>query len=487
MLKQNVTAQPASKADSSTDADWSRLRLEVDRLPPGCWLEQRGMHDYSDRKIPRQNNPFAPVHPENHGWVWPGKIRAGDLVVVVGDAGTGKSTVMTDWIARVTTGTPFPGCGADQALPPADVLLFNSREDFTRKVIPGIASVGGDVHRVFRASQKALINPAPHPAPAQFTWSNFETGQLHLYRDEGMLAAFGKFLRKRPTIRLVVIDQASLHLRCDSERQFDVVIRELTRAAQDNEVAIVITMQPDAFRNGTGAARYLQSRSLLEHAHSVWHLATPTDPDIPGRVLEIIKTGHGVADEGLHAWHLEQAPDQRLQWNVAEGTELAPTRELLKHRTLVRVLKYVDQFLMLLGGIAGWNQLAERAANHGITPGLLRAALTYGNLPSLFEPHEGDLREIVGYPELIEIREAAQRTQQAAARAALISGHPPADRAASAPATPPAAPAARPPPPPRPAAPLHDRPRGAARRAGAGAAAPPGVGPAAAPRRPRAC
>jgi len=75
-------------------------------------------------------NQFGPVHHENQGWIWPDKVRAGDVVVVVGEAGTGKSTLMADWIARVTSGTPFPGCGPEQAAPSGDVLVFHCRDDF---------------------------------------------------------------------------------------------------------------------------------------------------------------------------------------------------------------------------------------------------------------------------------------------------------------------------------------------------------------------
>jgi hypothetical protein len=190
-------------------------------------------------------------------------------------------------------------------------------------------------------------------------------------------------------------------------------------------VAIVITMQPDAFRNGEGVAKYLQSRSLKENAHSVWRLAMPTDPEVPGRVLEIVKTCHGRGDLEQPAWHLTRGGDQRLEWNEATGTELAPGKELVKHRQLMRVLEYVDQILMVLGGMAVWKVLAERAANHGIQPRRLREALAYGNLPSLFEPHEGDVREIVGYPELIDARREAQRAAQAAARAELLKNRSP--------------------------------------------------------------
>ncbi|MFN7806058.1 MAG: hypothetical protein ACK5TO_18735, partial [Planctomycetaceae bacterium] len=203
---------------------------------------------------------------------------------------------------------------------------------------------------------------------------------------------------------------------------------------------------PDAFRNGEGVAKYLQSRSLKENAHSVWRLASPTDPEVPGRVLEIVKTCHFTPELDQPAWHLTQGSDQRLEWNESAGTELAPGKDLLKHRHLVRVLEYVDQILLVLGGMAVWKVLAERAAQHGIQPRHLREALIYGNLPSLFEPHEGDVREIVGYPELIAARREAQRAEQMAARAELLRNRSPilSDLAAGL-APPPTATAAPPP------------------------------------------
>ncbi len=393
-------------------------------------------------------NQFGPVHHENQGWIWPDKVRAGDVVVVVGEAGTGKSTLMADWIARVTSGTPFPGCGPEQAAPSGDVLVFNCRDDFVRKVIPGIAAAGGDVDRVYRASEGLFGRSLELPLPfARKCWGNLGNPQVHLFRDK-MLKPFYRFLRSHPCFRMVVIDQANLHLRCDSERQFETLVEALVQTAQQCEVAIVLTMQPDAFRNGEGVAKYLQSRSLKENAHSVWRLATPTDPEVPSRVLEIVKTCHDSGDPDRPAWHLTRGSDQRLASNEATGTELAPTKDLLKHRHLVRVLEYVDQILLVLGGMAVWKVRAERAAQHGIQPRQLREALVYGNLPSLFEPHEGDVREIVGYPELIDARREAQRAQQAAARAELLRNRSPILSDLAAGLAPP--PATTPPPPPAP-------------------------------------
>jgi hypothetical protein len=384
------------------------------------------LRSYPDRQIESRINQFAPIHHENQGWIWPDKVRAGDLVVVVGEAGTGKSTLVADWVARVTAGTPFPGCGPEQPIPSGDVVVFNARDDFARKVIPDIAAAGGDVDRVYRASKMLFeLKVEDRLPPARFFWGDHAWSKVHLGHDVKNMHAFWQFLKFRPSIRMVVIDQANLHLRCDSERQFQSVIEGLLFAAHHFEVTIVITMQPDAFRNGEGVAKYLQSRSLKENAHSVWRLASPTDPEVPGRVLEIVKTCHGSADVDRPAWHLTRGSDQRLEWNESAGTELAPGKDLLKHRHLVRVLEYVDQILMVLGGMAVWKVLAERAAQHGIQPRHLREALIYGNLPSLCEPHEGDVREIVGYPELIAARREAQRVEQMSARAELLRNRSP--------------------------------------------------------------
>ena len=151
-----------------------------------------------DRKVVPPNNRFGPVHPENHGWVWPGRMRAGDLTVVVGEAGTGKSTLVADWIARVTTGTPFPEWGPEYALPAGDVLLFNARDDFARKVIPGIAAAGGDVDRVYRASEHAIKDPTrDRMYGARYFWGNTGGVDLHLAED-GNLAKSGATLCSNP-------------------------------------------------------------------------------------------------------------------------------------------------------------------------------------------------------------------------------------------------------------------------------------------------
>jgi hypothetical protein len=394
-------------------------------LPPGTWVTEAVERSFPDRCIPRRIETFGPLNPENDGWIWPERMRAGDVVVVVGEGASGKSTLMADWIARVTTGTPFPDCEPGEALPPSDVLLFQAGEDFARKVIPRIEAAGGDVDRVIRASRDLLKQkPEQGITPVRLGWGNRLGPRVHL-GEPALVAALYDYLFDRPTIRMVVIDQANVHLRCASERQFESVIHALAGVAQMCEVALVITMQPDAFRRAEGVSKYLQSRSLKQNAHSVWRITPPTDPEVPGRVLECLKISSGVADSGRQNWHLVQNRDQRLEWNRADGTELAPGKELLKHRNLLRVREFLDQALFVLGGIAEWDVLAERGANHGIQPVLLREAILYWNLGTLFEPQEGNLRESIGWAEQIAARKEQLRAQQALDREAYRAGRTP--------------------------------------------------------------
>lgn len=48
------------------------------------------------------------VKAERIAWLWPGRLPKGKLVVLDGDPGVGKSTLVIDWIARISTGTPWP-------------------------------------------------------------------------------------------------------------------------------------------------------------------------------------------------------------------------------------------------------------------------------------------------------------------------------------------------------------------------------------------
>jgi archaellum biogenesis ATPase FlaH len=62
---------------------------------------------------PNQNRPqvgtlLSDVEPETVHWLWGGRIPLGKLTVLDGDPGEGKSVLMLDIAARVSTGKGMP-------------------------------------------------------------------------------------------------------------------------------------------------------------------------------------------------------------------------------------------------------------------------------------------------------------------------------------------------------------------------------------------
>jgi hypothetical protein len=113
-----------------------------------------------EREPAVETPPGQRPQPLNEGWLWRDRIRRGDLVVLVGDEGSGKTRVLTDWIARVTSGRAFPGADDEShALPPSDVLVFNCVDDFAHSVLDQVEVHGGDRDRVLHASTQLLDWP----------------------------------------------------------------------------------------------------------------------------------------------------------------------------------------------------------------------------------------------------------------------------------------------------------------------------------------
>jgi len=88
---------------------------------------------------------LSTVEPEPVRWLWLNRIPLGKLTVLDGDPGLGKSTLLLDLAARVTTGTPMPdGAATDQGL----VVLVTGEDGIADTVRPRFDAAGGDAARL---------------------------------------------------------------------------------------------------------------------------------------------------------------------------------------------------------------------------------------------------------------------------------------------------------------------------------------------------
>lgn len=88
-------------------------------------------------------------------WLWPQRIPIGEITLLVGDPGLGKSLVALDIAARVSTATPWPDNQpaarsedsedpATQTLAPSSVLLLNAEDNLASTVLPRLEALGAD-------------------------------------------------------------------------------------------------------------------------------------------------------------------------------------------------------------------------------------------------------------------------------------------------------------------------------------------------------
>jgi hypothetical protein len=85
------------------------------------------------------------VEPEEVCWLWPNRFPLGKLSLLGGDPGLGKSTVLIDIAARVTTGTVFPdGAPCERG----GVVILSAEDGMADTIVPRLMAAGANRERV---------------------------------------------------------------------------------------------------------------------------------------------------------------------------------------------------------------------------------------------------------------------------------------------------------------------------------------------------
>jgi hypothetical protein len=88
----------------------------------------------------------ADVVPEKIEWLWRPYIALGKLTVLDGDPGLGKSTMMFDLAARISTGFEMPDHSPGNA--PAGVVILTAEDGLGDTVRPRLEAAGADLRRI---------------------------------------------------------------------------------------------------------------------------------------------------------------------------------------------------------------------------------------------------------------------------------------------------------------------------------------------------
>ncbi len=83
-------------------------------------------------------------------WLWVGWLPKGYITIFAGETGAGKSTVLADVVARITTGAPWPGeydCPNTRRAPER-VLWLGSEDSIEEMTIPRLKACGANLDNV---------------------------------------------------------------------------------------------------------------------------------------------------------------------------------------------------------------------------------------------------------------------------------------------------------------------------------------------------
>jgi len=164
----------------------------------------------------------ANIIPEPTFWLWKPYIPAGEITILDGDPGVGKSSATLDMATRVTLGKSFPG--HFEPTTPGDVLLLTYEDSPAKTIVPRLQKAGADLDRVHIIEGQRRGN----------------TAELVTFRDLDVLEE--ALIRVRP--RLVIVDPIDNAIGGETDmnaaNSVRGVLTPVARLAAKHNVAIVI-------------------------------------------------------------------------------------------------------------------------------------------------------------------------------------------------------------------------------------------------------
>ncbi len=238
---------------------------------------------------------LANVEPVKLRWLWPGKIPAGKLTLLVGDPGLGKSVLSLDIAARISLGSPWPHTSEEADT--GDVLILSAEDDPADTIVPRLKAAGADLKHIFILKGVKKGDQVQH---------------FSLVDDLLMLEA-----ALTPQTWLIIIDPISAYLgETDSHVNTSVrsVLAPLAELASRTGAAVLGISH---LNKGQGAAIYRVQGSIAftAAARAVWAVAKDqADETGHHRLLLPIKCNLAPDTEGL-GYELEDAGGQAtLHW-----------------------------------------------------------------------------------------------------------------------------------------------------------------------------
>jgi hypothetical protein len=206
------------------------------------------------------------VIPERVRWLWPGYIPFGKVTMLDGDPGLGKSTILIDLAAPISTGGELPNGKRHK---PMGTILLMGEDGAGDTIVPRLINAGADLAMV--GIQDGYLNDQGQVIPASFP------SDIPNLKEDIITASAG----------LVVIDPVMSYLDPDINSNNDQQVRRalmpLAELAEKTGAAIVLLRHLNKASSTSALYRGGGSIGFVGVARS--GLIVARDPDAPERVV----------------------------------------------------------------------------------------------------------------------------------------------------------------------------------------------------------
>jgi len=328
--------------------------------------------------IPADNDPgedsagltwLDQVTAERIAWLWPGRLPRGKLVILDGDPGVGKSTLVLDWIARLTTGTPWPDgteCRKGNA------LIMSAEDGAADTIRPRLDAAGGN------AAHVALWTDVPYTDDQGAS----RTRPPVLPADTDALEA--KIRTTQAEMVMIDVLMAYLSAKVDAHKDQDVrgALHRLASVAERTGCCIIILRHLNKGGGSNAIYRGGGSIGIIGQARAAY-IAVKDPDDEAGQTRVLACSKMNIAKEpGGITYRLVESELHgcaRVQWG--EATDRTTT-ELLggaseddAPNALDDAVGWLQRFLMEAGGEADSKDAKDAARKARISDRTLKRAL----------------------------------------------------------------------------------------------------------------
>jgi RecA/RadA recombinase len=260
---------------------------------------------------------YSSVTPQEVDWLWYPYIPYGRISVIQGDPGEGKTTLVLQMAAKVSTGQPMPE--SDTASPPQNVIYQSTEDGIADTIKPRLITAGADCERI------AFINDTTNPLTLG---------------DERLEQAI-----RECNARLLVLDPLQAFIGTDSDmhraNEMRPLMHKLTGIAERTRCAVIIIGHMNKATGSKGLYRSLGSIDITAAARSVLLIGRLKDEPLI-RVMTQIK--NNLAPEG-RAVAFEMVSNGGIRWigyydisadDLLAGGNRQDDSKLEQARTLLR-------------------------------------------------------------------------------------------------------------------------------------------------------